>query len=79
MSLFSKPKYATIVAKKKDIPDGVWKKCPLSGEILFFKELEENLMVVPNSGFTFPSTLRPVSKRCSIKEVSSRWMILFGL
>lgn len=54
MSLFSKPQYSTVVAKKKDIPKGLWTKCPISGEIVFNKELEDNLMVVPKSGYHFP-------------------------
>ena len=54
MSLFSKPKYSTVVVKKKDIPKGLWTKCPISGEIVFNKELEDNQMVVPKSGHHFP-------------------------
>jgi acetyl-CoA carboxylase carboxyl transferase subunit beta len=54
MSLFSKPKYSTVVVKKKDIPKGMWTKCPLSGEVVFNKELEDNQMVVPKSGYHFP-------------------------
>ncbi len=54
MSIFSKPKYSTVVVKKKDIPKGMWTKCPLSGEIVFNKELEDNQMVVPKSGYHFP-------------------------
>ncbi len=53
MSIFSKPKYSTIVPKKKDIPKGLWTKCPISGEIVFNKELEANQMVVPKSGYHF--------------------------
>ena len=53
MSLFSKPKYATVVVKKKDIPKGLWTKCPISGEVVFNKELEANQMVVPKSGYHF--------------------------
>jgi len=53
MSLFNKPKYSTIVPKKKDIPQGLWVKCPLSGEIVFKSELEDNFMVVPKSGYHF--------------------------
>jgi len=53
MSLFSKPKYSTVVVKKKDIPKGLWTKCPISGEIVFNKELEANQMVVPKSGYHF--------------------------
>lgn len=54
MSLFSKPKYSTVTVKKKDIPQGLWKKCPASGEIIYVKELEENQNVVPRSGYHFP-------------------------
>ena len=43
-----------MVVKKKDIPKGLWTKCPLSGEIVFNKELEANQMVVPKSGYHFP-------------------------
>ncbi|MBI5425432.1 MAG: acetyl-CoA carboxylase carboxyltransferase subunit beta [Opitutae bacterium] len=53
MAHFSKPKLAT-PKKKKNIPEGLWTKCPLSGEIIFNKELEANLMVVPKSGYHFP-------------------------
>lgn len=54
MALFSKPQYSTVPVKKKDIPKGVWSKCPKSGEIIYNKELENNLMVVPKSGYHFP-------------------------
>lgn len=54
MSLFSKPKYSSAILKKKDIPKGLWTKCPVSGEIVFNKELEANQMVVPKSGYHFP-------------------------
>ncbi len=50
---FSKPKLAT-PKKKKNIPEGLWTKCPTSGEIIFNKDLEANLMVVPSSGHHFP-------------------------
>jgi acetyl-CoA carboxylase carboxyl transferase subunit beta len=54
MTLFNKPKYSTAAAKKKDIPKGLWTKCPISGEIVFNKDLEDNQMVVPKSGYHFP-------------------------
>lgn len=53
MSHFPKPKLAT-AKKKKNIPEGLWTKCPISGEIIFNKDLEANLMVVPKSGYHFP-------------------------
>jgi len=58
MSLFKKPKYSTVTVKKKDIPKGLWTKCPKTGEIIYNKELEQNLMVVPQSGYHFPLSAR---------------------
>ncbi|MCX6938326.1 MAG: acetyl-CoA carboxylase, carboxyltransferase subunit beta [Verrucomicrobia bacterium] len=54
MSLFSTPKYSTVVVKKKDIPKGLYTKCPISGEVVFNQELAANQMVVAKSGYHFP-------------------------
>ena len=54
MPHFTKPKLTASTRKKKDIPEGLWTKCPISGEIVYNKDLEENLMVVPKSGYHFP-------------------------
>lgn len=54
MALFSKPKYSTLTVKKKDIPRDLWTKCPISGEIIYNKQLKENFMVVPKSRYHFP-------------------------
>ena len=54
MSWFSKPKYSTVTVRKNDIPKDVWTKCPISGEIVYNKTLQENWMVVPQSGYHFP-------------------------
>jgi acetyl-CoA carboxylase carboxyl transferase subunit beta len=64
MSLFSKPKYSTVVVKKKDIPKGLYTKCPISGEVIFNQELEANQMVAPKSGYHFP-----VGARSRIKHL----------
>src|SRR3954466_877818 len=54
MAHFSKPKLTASTKKKKNIPEGLWTKCPVSDEIVFNKDLEANLMVVPKSGYHFP-------------------------
>ena len=54
MAIFGKPKYSTVNVKKRDIPRGLWTKCPNTGEMVYNKDLEKNLMVVPNSGYHFP-------------------------
>ena len=55
MALFSKPKYSKVTVKSREgVPKGVWTKCPETGDMVFAKELKNNLMVVPASGYHFP-------------------------
>ena len=57
MTHFAKPKLPSVKtgrSKKKVTTEGLWTKCPVSGEIVFNKDLEANLMVVPKSGYHFP-------------------------
>ena len=35
------------------MPEGQWVKCPKTGEIINRRELEENLLVIPTSGYHF--------------------------
>ena len=51
---FDKPTYSVRKARKKDIPKGLYTKDPVSGDIVFNKEVEDNQMVVPKSGHHFP-------------------------
>ncbi len=39
--------------KKRDVPDGLWKKCDSCGEILYHKELEKNLWTCGKCGHHF--------------------------
>ena len=50
---FDKPTYTVKKTKKKGIPEGLYTKDPLTGEILFNKEIEDNQMVVSKSGHHF--------------------------
>ncbi len=36
---------------KRETPENLWVKCPDSGELVFHKDLESNMFVVPNSGY----------------------------
>ena len=36
---------------KKEAPENLWVKCPESGEMVFYRDLEANQWVVPNSGY----------------------------
>ncbi len=45
-----RPKIGGILGRK-DLPENLWVKCPESGEMVFHKDLEANMGVVPNSGY----------------------------
>jgi len=51
---FDKPTYSVRKTKKTNIPECLYTKDPVTGEILFNKEIEDNQMVVPKSGHHFP-------------------------
>jgi acetyl-CoA carboxylase carboxyl transferase subunit beta len=54
MTIFGKPKYTVVkVAKKREIPSGLWVKCEDCGEIIYNKQLEENLKVCPKCNYHF--------------------------
>jgi acetyl-CoA carboxylase carboxyl transferase subunit beta len=53
---WSKPKYVTVKprqAEKREIPEGLWTKCPECSELLYNKELERNLQVCQKCGHHF--------------------------
>lgn len=55
--MFGKPKYTIVkVAKKKDIPEGLWTKCEDCGDIIYNKALEENMKVCPKCNYHFVLT-----------------------
>ncbi|MDK3159456.1 acetyl-CoA carboxylase, carboxyltransferase subunit beta [Kamptonema cortianum] len=47
---FEKPTYSSGQTKKRDIPEGLWEKCPACGEITYSKELDKNQQVCPKCG-----------------------------
>lgn len=53
MPLFGKNKYTLVKIKRKDIPDGLWSKCPDCLSPMYNKELRENLHVCPKCGYHF--------------------------
>src|SRR5690606_21044745 len=38
---------------KREVPDNLWEKCPESGQMVFYKDLEANQYVVPGSNYHF--------------------------
>jgi acetyl-CoA carboxylase carboxyl transferase subunit beta len=47
-----RPRY-TVVRKKKEIPEGLWTKCPQCNEIIYNKQLEENYKICPKCRYHF--------------------------
>lgn len=56
--LFRKPKYVTVQTNtvKKDIPEGLWSKCPKCGEIIYTKEIEKFMKVCQKCEYHFRLT-----------------------
>ncbi len=47
---FVRPRIRSFLGKKRDMPENMWVKCPQTGKMVFYKDLEANLWVVPESG-----------------------------
>jgi acetyl-CoA carboxylase carboxyl transferase subunit beta len=47
---FVRPKIGNILGTKKDTPDNMWVKCPETGQMVFYRDVEANLFVIPDSG-----------------------------
>ena len=57
MALFTKEKYTTIkTSQKKEIPGGLWGKCPGCSDISYKKLIDENLSVCPKCNHHYPMT-----------------------
>jgi acetyl-CoA carboxylase carboxyl transferase subunit beta len=45
------PKIRSFLTTKREVPDNLWVKCPETGQMVFYKDLEANLFVVPGSNY----------------------------
>jgi acetyl-CoA carboxylase carboxyl transferase subunit beta len=46
-----RPKIRSFLNKRETASENLWVKCPESGEMVFYRDLEANQWVVPNSGY----------------------------
>ncbi len=53
MAIFKKPILSALTGKKRDIPSGLWTKCPGCGEVVHNLALEENAQVCPKCDHHF--------------------------
>jgi acetyl-CoA carboxylase carboxyl transferase subunit beta len=58
MAIFQKPNLKLQTNKKREMPEGLWQKCPECGEVVHNLELVQNLKVCPNCDHHFTMTGR---------------------
>jgi acetyl-CoA carboxylase carboxyl transferase subunit beta len=46
-----RPKIRSFLTTKREVPENLWVKCPESGQMVFYKDLEANQFVVPGSNY----------------------------
>jgi acetyl-CoA carboxylase carboxyl transferase subunit beta len=70
-----KPKLDASQTKKKEIPEGLWTKCPSCSAMIFDKELDENLQVCPKCDHHFPigsrERIHSLVETCSFEEMDA--------
>jgi len=61
--------------KKRDIPEGLWTKCPKCSAMIFDKELDDNLKVCAKCGRHFPiggrERINALVETCSFEEMDA--------
>ena len=61
--------------KKRDIPEGLWTKCPSCGTMIFDKELDENLKVCPKCQHHLPigsrERIHSLVETCTFEEMDA--------
>ena len=53
MPIFKKPPFRGNADKKRDMPEGLWHKCPGCGEVIHELELKKSLRVCPHCNYHF--------------------------
>ena len=65
-------------SKKRDIPEGLWNKCPKCSAMIFDKELDANLKVCSKCGHHFPISARErihsLVETCTFEEMDADMM-----
>src|SRR5262245_45107654 len=74
-SFVRKPKMAE-KPRKREIPEGLWTKCPKCSTMLFDKELDENLKVCSQCQYHFPigsrERIHSMVETCTFEEMDAQ-------
>jgi acetyl-CoA carboxylase carboxyl transferase subunit beta len=75
-SFLKKPKLGSAKSRKKEIPEGLWVKCPKCSNMLYDKELDENLKVCLHCQHHFPigarERINSLVETCSFQEMDAQ-------
>src|SRR5215510_291714 len=75
---FTKKKIGAGKSKKRDIPEGLWTKCPECETMVFDKELDENLKVCTKCQHHFPigarERIHSLVETCTFEEMDAEMM-----
>jgi acetyl-CoA carboxylase carboxyl transferase subunit beta len=70
-----KPKMSSGKSKKKEMPEGLWTKCPECEAMIFDKELDDNLKVCAKCDYHFPigsrERVHSLVETCSFEELDA--------
>ncbi len=70
-----KPKLVSSKSKKREIPEGLWTKCPKCSTMVFDKELDENFKVCTHCQYHFPISARErihsLVETCTFQEMDA--------
>ncbi len=70
-----KPKLRSAKSRKREIPEGLWTKCPKCSTMIYDKELDENLKVCSKCQHHFPigsrERLNALVETCSFEEMDA--------
>ena len=74
-SFLKKPRLGGAKSRKRDIPEGLWTKCPKCGTMVFDKELDENLKVCTHCRHHFPirsrERIHSLVETCTFEEMDA--------
>src|SRR3954447_17535941 len=74
-SFAKKSKLSSGKSRKREIPEGLWTKCPKCSTMVFDKELDENLKVCPHCQHHFRISARErvhsLVETCSFEEMDA--------
>jgi acetyl-CoA carboxylase carboxyl transferase subunit beta len=78
-----KPKLAPTKGRKREIPEGLWTKCPKCASMIFDKELDQSLQVCARCNHHFPISARErihtLVETCSFEEIDAGLMSVDAL